>query len=66
MSKETQFQKGLAAFMKRKDLNQNSLAMALGIPRMTVNYWVHGKSEPILKYIKKLLVAGMTPKELFG
>lgn len=66
MSKETQFQKGLAAFMKRKNLNQASLAMSLGITKMTVNYWVNGKHEPVLKDIKKLIVAGMTPQELLG
>jgi len=62
----TTFQKGLAAFMKRKDYTQSSLADAIGVTRMALNYWVHGKHEPLLKDIKKLLDTGMTLEEIFG
>ena len=66
MNIETSFQKGLIAFMKRKNYTQTSLAEALGITKMTVSYWVNGKHEPVLKDIKKLIAAGMTKKEIFG
>lgn len=64
--KKTPFQEGLAAFMKRKDYNQSNLADAIGVTRMALNYWVHGKHEPLLRDIKKLLDAGMTLEEIFG
>lgn len=64
--KRTPFQEGLAAFMKRKDYTQSSLADAIGVTRMALNYWVHGKHEPLLKDIKKLLDAGMKLEEIFG
>lgn len=52
--------------MKRKDYTQSSLADAIGVTRMALNYWVHGKHEPLLKDIKKLLDVGMTLEEIFG
>lgn len=64
--KNTTFQEGLAAFMKRKDYTQSSLADAIGVTRMALNYWVHGKHEPLLRDIKKLLDAGMKLEEIFG
>lgn len=64
--KRTPFQEGLVAFMKRKDYNQSTLADAIGVTRMALSYWVHGKHEPLLRDIKKLLDAGMTLEEIFG
>ena len=64
--KKTSFQEGLASFMKRKDYTQATLADAIGVTRMALNYWVHGKHEPLLRDIKKLLDAGMKLEEIFG
>lgn len=64
--KKTTFQEGLLAFMKRKDYTQSTLADAIGVTRMALNYWVHGKHEPLLKDIKKLLDVGMSLEEIFG
>jgi len=64
--KRTQFQEGLMAFMKRKDYTQQELADNIGVTRTSVNYWVNGRHEPMLRDINKLIEAGMSIEEIFG
>lgn len=64
--KRTAFQEGLMAFMKRKGCTQQELGNIIGITRTTINYWVNGRHEPMLRDINKLKEAGMTLEEIFG
>ena len=64
--KRTPFQEGLMAFMKRKDYTQQELADNIGVTRTSVNYWVNGRHEPMLRDINKLIEAGMSIEEIFG
>jgi len=54
------------AFMKRKDYTQQELADNIGVTRTSVNYWVNGRHEPMLRDINKLIEAGMSIEEIFG
>lgn len=54
------------AFMKRNDYTQQELADIIGVTRTSVNYWVNGRHEPMLRDINKLIKAGMSLDEILG
>lgn len=55
----------LAKLRERINLTQMKLAVAVGVSLTTVSEWENGKTEPRLKYVRRLVeVFGCTFEEL--
>ena len=60
------FKIDLFSFLDRKGMTQSQLAGLLGTSPANVNRWATGDGVPSHSLCRKLLVEGMTVKELFG
>ena len=56
----------LSQFLHRKGINQSQLAEILGTTPSNVNRWATGLGVPSHSICRRLLLEGMTVKELFG
>lgn len=56
----------LLAFLQRKNMTQAELSKALDTTPGNVNRWAKREGVPSYELCRKLLLMGMTTKELFG
>ena len=61
-----EFKIDLLPFLARKGINQSQLAAIVGTTSSNVNKWANGNGVPSHALCGRLLLEGMTVKELFG